>query len=335
MAALRLLVVALALLLPYSQAQNLIGGSSTIADYTKALITSFNKNPGPSFPGTYESTNSQLGINKFKSGQFLVGVSIRPFDAADEAGAAAKLTIPFAILTVSPFSSQATAANFALSPSQVANILLGKTTSWSQLPGSGLKGPITFVGRSDEAAVTSLVLDYLRAALGASWPAKFTGEGPFKFGAPKAIYVKGAAAVGSTIKSTPGSFGFQQSGIGFNVYGLKEILLKNRAGKPVGLYKAPKADVYAAIPVSPPSFKGPWTQKYVWKAGPQTYPIVTFAYAFFKPSYSSTYGSVVKSFGVYILRPGQNIANSFNFFNLSQAKYLTPATSAIKSIVVK
>ena len=64
-----------------------------------------------------------------------------------------------AVLTLSLFTG--TGATFSITGKQVASILLGATTDWSQISGSGLSGTIVFVTRSDNSGTTAVFSQFL------------------------------------------------------------------------------------------------------------------------------------------------------------------------------
>ena len=72
------------------------------------------------------------------------------------------MTIPVfnqAVATFSLFTG--TGATFSITGKQVADILLGTTTDWSQISGSGLSGTIVFVTRSDNSGTTAVFSQFL------------------------------------------------------------------------------------------------------------------------------------------------------------------------------
>ena len=151
------------------------------------------------------------------------------------------MTIPVsnqAVLTLSLFTG--TGATFSITGKQVAAILLGAITDWSQVSGSGLSGTIVFVTRSDNSGTTAVFSQFLAVSIRKhtgkhieidvtlyktlwnwlsscslrDWPLlfwwvqatnpgwKYIGEGPFTYPNKNVVYAKGSSAVLAGLKSS-------------------------------------------------------------------------------------------------------------------------------------
>eukprot|EP00897_Mesotaenium_endlicherianum_P005776 jgi/Mesen1/5226/ME000026S04527 len=326
--AMLLLLVSLLALSQCSVFAEFIGGGSSAAPLENQVINSINARYKAGI-AAYKNTNSKDGRLGAKSGKYQVGVSITPLTAAERSGFN-HFTIPQALVTVSFVSNK---AGLRLSAAQIVAIYNGKILKWEQVPGSGLRGTIIPVVRKDAAGTTDLITRYLLAAK-VGWAYKNTGEGPFTFGNPNVKYGQGNAGQATIIKANALAFGYAQSGIGVKQFRLQEIAITNAAGKYVKISAG--ADYLAAVPRSPPAPASPvWAgTSLIYVRGPATFPVVSFVYTFYRPSYVSDgkTGGLVVAFGLYTQTPAAQKFSSAFFFYQIPTKYLVANRAALKSI---
>ena len=171
----------------------------------------------------YQSVGSGAGVRQYIAGTVDFGAS----DEAITAAEAAKIKrgvvqIPMVGGTIAVAYNKK-GCSLKLSQKQTVDIFAGRIKDWNQLPNCG-NGPIRVVYRSDGSGTTYAFTNSLDA---------FGGWGPGVAKAvkwPTGVGGKGNEGVAGTIKNTPGSIGYVNTGF-VRANKLQAAAIQNKAGK--------------------------------------------------------------------------------------------------------
>lgn len=229
MANFALFALVLALLGSSTYAQQ-TGGATSMKDLVSQLISDFNKASSASVPA-YSSVGSGKGISGFIDGTFDIGVTDNPLTPAQtlqaKANGIATGTFP---ITLATYSVVTNLGGLSLKACQIADIYLGKATSWEQVKGSKRTGTIIPLMRSTGSGTTEVFTTYLKKAC-PSWPSSFVGIGPFDTGNPNLLKVANSDVMSSTVANDNNAIGYAQTNYGVVKYGNKEVAIENKAKK--------------------------------------------------------------------------------------------------------
>ena len=171
----------------------------------------------------YQSVGSGAGVRQFIAGTVDFGASDEPIKPAEAAKVKRGVVqIPMVGGTIAVAYNKK-GCSLKLSQKQTVDIFAGRIKDWNQLPNCG-NGPIRVVYRSDGSGTTFAFTNSLEtfggwtagAAKAVKWP---TGVGS-----------KGNEGVAGTIKNTPGSIGYVNTGF-IKANKLQAAALQNKAGK--------------------------------------------------------------------------------------------------------
>lgn len=173
----------------------------------------------------YQSVGSGAGVRQFIAGTVDFGATDEPIKAS-EAAQVRRGVIQFPAVggTIAVAFNKADCPRINLTQAQVADIFLGKITTWDQLKCG--KGKITVAHRSDGSGTTFAFTNSL-SAFSSEWKSK-VGEGKsVKW--PVGVGGKGNEGVAGVIQNTPGAIGYlNQSYVRGNI---KAAAVQNKAGK--------------------------------------------------------------------------------------------------------
>ena len=171
----------------------------------------------------YQSIGSGAGIKQFVSGTVDFGASDEPIKPAEASKVKRGVVqIPMVGGTIAVAYNK-TGCSLKLTQKQTVDIFAGRIKDWKQLPNCG-NGPIRVVHRSDASGTTFAFTNSLEAfggwtygvAKSVNWP---TG-----------VASKGNEGVAGTIKNTPGSIGYVNTGF-VRANKLQAAAIQNKAGK--------------------------------------------------------------------------------------------------------
>ena len=182
-------------------------------DYSKVSGTRVN----------YASVGSGAGVRQFIAGTVNFGASDEPIKASEAAKVKRGVVqIPMVGGTIAVAYNKK-GCSLKLSQKQTVDIFAGRIKDWNQLPNCG-NGPIRVVYRSDGSGTTFAFTNSLEAFGG--WTAGAAKAVKW----PTGIGSKGNEGVSGTIKNTPGSIGYVNTGF-VKANKLQVAAIQNKAGK--------------------------------------------------------------------------------------------------------
>ena len=173
----------------------------------------------------YQSVGSGAGVRQFIAGTVDFGASDEAISAADR-GKVSRGVVQFPAVggTIAVAYNKADCPRLQLTQRQVADIFLGKITTWEQLKCG--KGRITVAHRSDGSGTTFAFTNSL-SAFSPEWKSR-VGEGKaVKW--PVGVGGKGNEGVAGVIQNTPGAIGYVNQA--FVKGKIRAAALQNRAGR--------------------------------------------------------------------------------------------------------
>ena len=171
----------------------------------------------------YQSVGSGAGVRQFIAGTVNFGASDEPIKASEiKQVKRGVVQIPMVGGTIA-IAYNKKGCTLKLTQKQTVDIFAGRIKDWNQLPNCG-NGPIRTVYRSDGSGTTFAFTNSLDAFGG--WTA---GVGKaVKW--PTGIGSKGNEGVSGTIRNTPGSIGYVNTGF-VKANRLQAAAIQNKAGK--------------------------------------------------------------------------------------------------------
>ena len=153
------------------------------------------------------------------------------------------------------------------------------------------------------------------------------------------VTVQGSGGMSASLRATPFSIGYIDSGHGHND-GLSEVMLKNAAGTWLSSQTAGTAGIQGAVPASLPAADGNWEAlNLINQAGANTWPIVATSYMLVHQDQTASgqNGQLLKAYLRYTMDStaggGQSLAATYNFVAVSDA-LVQQNVAAINSITV-
>ena len=171
----------------------------------------------------YQSVGSGAGVRQFIAGTVNFGASDEAISAADAAKVKRGVVqIPMVGGTIAVAYNKK-GCNLKLTQKQTVDIFAGRINDWKQLPNCG-NGPIRVVYRSDGSGTTYAFTNSLKAF--GSWTAGASKTVKW----PTGVGSKGNEGVAGTIRNTPGSIGYVNTGF-IKANKLQAAAIQNKAGK--------------------------------------------------------------------------------------------------------
>jgi phosphate transport system substrate-binding protein len=171
----------------------------------------------------YQSVGSGAGVRQFIAGTVNFGASDEPISTAEASKVKRGVVqIPMVGGTIAVAYNKK-GCNLKLTQKQTVDIFAGRIKDWKQLPNCG-NGPIRVVYRSDGSGTTYAFTNSLDAFGGWTAGASKTVKWPTGVGS------KGNEGVAGTIRQTPGSIGYVNTGF-VKANKLQAAAIQNKAGK--------------------------------------------------------------------------------------------------------
>jgi len=171
----------------------------------------------------YQSVGSGAGVRQFIAGTVDFAASDEPIKESEAKKVKRGVVqIPMVGGTIAVAYNKP-GCTLKLTQKQVVDIFQGEIKDWKQLPNCG-NGPIRVVHRSDGSGTTFAFTNSLNA-FDASW--KSVGK---SVSWPVGVGGKGNEGVAGTIRNTPGSIGYVNTGF-VKVNKLQAAAIRNKAGK--------------------------------------------------------------------------------------------------------
>ncbi len=260
----------------------------------------------------YQSIGSGGGIRQFTARTVDFGASDGPMNDQQVSALDGKaLHIPTVLGAVVPVFNVEGVSDLKLSGEVIADIFLGKITSWNDPAitalNEGVKVPneqITVVHRADGSGTSYCFTDYL-SKVSSDWKSK-VGKGT-SVNWPVGLGGKGNEGVAGLVKQTKNSIGYVEL-----IYALQNNIsyaaVKNKAGK---FLKATIEGVSAAAATvdMPADFRVSITDA----PGEDAYPISTFTWLLVYQNNPEQTGSVLRDFLGWMLEAGQKMAPELGY----------------------
>jgi phosphate transport system substrate-binding protein len=295
----------------------LVGAGSTFVFPLMAQwIQDYSKKQGVTI--TYGPIGSGGGIQQVANRTVDFGASDAPMTSDQFAACEGCLQIPWALGGTSiPYNLPAAPKHLKLTGEVLADIYLGKLTSWNDPAiarlNPGVKLPalrITPIYRSDSSGTTYNFTDYL-ARVSAGWKSKVGTGTSVSF--PIGVGGKGSSGVTATLTRTEGGITYVDAAYSIQ-NGFAYAALRNRAGNfvlPDTSAVAAAAAAVQTIPadnaisiVDPPA------------SAADAYPLSTFTYAIAPEK--SPKADLLRPFFTYAVTDGQQFAPALEFAKLPQ-----------------
>jgi phosphate transport system substrate-binding protein len=275
---------------------------------------------GKSHPGVqinYQSIGSGGGIRQVLAGTVDFGASDGPM--SDEQLKEAKipiLHIPTVLGAVVIAYNVPGAGELKFSPDTIANICLGKITSWNDAaiakdnPGAKLPGtPIVLVHRSDGSGTNYIFTDYLSKISG-EWKDRVGKGTSVKW--PVGLGAKGNEGVAGMIRQMEGAFGYVEL-----IYAIQNKIpyatVKNSAGEFVKASLESTTAAAASVKNMPADFRVSITNP----PGKDAYPIASFTWLLIPSRFQdATKGKTVVDFLNWMLDQGEPMATQLDYAQL-------------------
>jgi ABC-type phosphate transport system substrate-binding protein len=247
--------------------------------------------------------------------------------------------VPFVLGGISIFHSIPTGEQVDLDACLLARIFKLNITTWDDEEiiafGSNSKIASVLAGKKIKvvrrvfgSSSTSITTGYLRKTCPQVWTSELTGKGdadkvtlePTKapFWPAGTIKAQGSDGVADYLEANDFAIGYIDSGHGVKL-GLKEVALRNRAGKILTSQTASLGDVaeFASLPVK---MEDDWSKiSLLDQGGENTWPLMAFSYLYIRTDMSAMgeAGGLVKALTFFLLsNEGQALLGEFGFAEL-------------------
>jgi phosphate transport system substrate-binding protein len=268
----------------------------------------------------YQSVGSGAGVRQFVAGSVDFGATDAPIKSS-QAAKVSRGVVQFPAVggTIAVAYNKADCPKLNLSQKQLADIFLGKITSWDQLKCG--KGKITVAHRSDGSGTTFAFTNSL-SAFSSEWKSK-VGEGKsVKW--PVGVGGKGNEGVAGVIGNTPGAIGYLNQAY---VKGkIRAAAVQNKAGKFVMPTLAGGAAALNNIKLDS-NLAGEDPNP----AGAASYPISTLTWILAYEKGNGAKAGDIRKAMLYLLGPGQNLADNLGYVPL-KGSVLQQAKKAVARI---
>ena len=314
---------------PVANAQTLINGagatfpyplySKWFAEYQKvAKDVSIN----------YQSIGSGGGVRLFQERTVDFGASDSPMNAEQIAkNPEPALHIPTALgAVVATYNLPGVDGNLQLTPDVLADIFLGKLTSWDDAriqkdnPKAKLpKTPIMIVHRADGSGTTGIFTDYL-SKVSPAWQKQVGAGSAVKW--PVGLGGKGNEGVTALVKQTPGTIGYVEL-----IYAKSNNLAYAAIQNNAKVFVLPSVEsVTAAASESLASIPDDFRVSITNAAGKDSYPISSFTYILVYQNQPTGKGEKLVAFLRWAIKEGQLMSGPLHYAQLPSS--LVPKISA-------
>jgi phosphate transport system substrate-binding protein len=292
----------------------LVGAGSTfVFPLVAKWIPDYSKTHGVTI--TYGPIGSGGGIQQITNRTVDFGASDAPLSPDQQKSCKGCLQIPWAVAGTSiPYNVPGAPQHLKLSGTVLADIFLGKVTSWNDPaiarlnPGAKLPSTkVTPIYRTDSSGTTYNLTDYL-ARVSPEWKSKVGTGTSVNF--PAGTGGKGSSGVAAALSRAKGGITYIDAAYSIQ-NGFSYAALQNRAGKFVLPDRAAVAAAAATVTTVPPdnavSIVDP-------PASAAAYPLSTFTYAIVPQK--SGKADLLKPFLLYAIGPGQHFGAELEFAQL-------------------
>ena len=251
----------------------------------------------------YQAIGSGAGIRQVTSGTVDFGASDGPM--TDEQIASSKVKIqhvPTVLGAVVPiYNLQGVGSGLKFSPDVLADIYLGKITSWNDAriakdnPGAKLPSTEIFVvHRSDGSGTSYIFTDYL-SKVSADWKSG-PGTGT-AISWPRGLGAKNNQGVAGMVRQTPGAIGYVEL-----IYALQNKIETGLVRNPAGVFQKATIDSVTAAAASMKQMPADYRVSITNAPGRDAYPISSFTWLLIpNPAPDATKGKVIKDFLTWML----------------------------------
>ncbi|MFM7652911.1 MAG: phosphate ABC transporter substrate-binding protein PstS [Vulcanococcus sp.] len=268
----------------------------------------------------YQSVGSGAGVRQFVAGTVDFGATDEPIKDA-EAAKVKRGVVQFPAVggTIAIAYNKADCKGLKLTQKQVADIFLGKISSWDQLKCG--KGKLNVAHRSDGSGTTFAFTNSL-SSFSPEWKSK-VGEGKsVKW--PVGVGGKGNEGVAGVISNTPGAIGYLSTA--YVKGSIKAAALQNKAGNFVlpnlagGSAALNSIQLNAELAGEDPN-----------PAGAKSYPISTLTWILAYEKGNGSKAGAIRKAMLHLLGPAQNQADDLGFVPL-RGDILKKAKAAVARI---
>jgi len=302
----------------WGQSLNGAGATFPYPIYSKWFSEYRKAHPGVEI--NYQSIGSGGGIRQVLAGTVDFGASDGPM--SDEQLKEAKVPI-FHIPTVLgavviAYHAPGVESELKFSPDTIANICLGKVTSWNDAaiakdnPGAKLPNtPIVLVHRSDGSGTNYIFTDYL-SKISTEWKDKAGKGTSVKW--PIGLGAKGNEGVAGMIRQMDGAFGYVEL-----IYAIQNKIpyatVKNSAGDFVKASLESTTAAAASVKDIPADFRVSITNP----PGKNAYPIASFTWLLIPSRFAdATKGKTIVDFLNWMLDQGEPMATQLDYAQLPE-----------------
>ena len=329
-AAALLAVAATGLTTTASAAGSLTGaGSTLVAPLMQQWANDYKSKTGTEI--TYGAVGSGAGIQQITARSVDFGASDAPLKPSQASACNNCVQIPWGLTAVTVPYNLPGITGLKLSPAVLANIYLGKISSWDNAaikklnPGKSLPSShITVAFRSDGSGDTYAFTNYLWK-VSPEWKSK-VGIYATSVNFPVGVGGRGNDGVAAVISSTPGAIGYISASYAIS-HNMNVAAVQNAAGKfnfPNLKNISEAAKTIRKIPASNEMHIVSPSAKY-----PKAYPICTFTYAIIPKG--SDKKSDLAAFVKYAIGDGQKFGAALDFAPLPTS-VRNAATRAVNSL---
>ncbi len=305
-------------------------GSTLVAPLMSKWQSDYSKSSGNTV--TYGAIGSGGGIDQITARTVDFGASDAPLSPDQFSAAKGVEQIPWALSgTVPAYNVSGAPSNLKLSGPVIADIYLGKITTWDDPaiaklnPGATLPSTkITPVYRSDGSGDTYAFTNYL-STISPEWKSKVGTSTEVKF--PTGVGNDGNDGVSAAISQTDGSIGY----VGL-AYALSNKLAMPNVENSAGNFPVPGVDSVkaAAAAVSTINKDNSISLADLPASAKDAYPISTYTYVIVP--LSSSKAEALKKFITYAIGPGQQFGPDLDFAPLP-AQVVAADKKAIATIL--
>jgi phosphate transport system substrate-binding protein len=261
----------------------IVGAGSTFdfPFFSRAFFQYHNDHPDTSI--NYQSIGSGGGIQQFTARTVDFGATDVPLNpkelkaAVDANGPVVQIPVTLGGVAMA-YNVPGGPSHLRLSASVLANMFLGKITSWNDSaitslnPGANIPNlPIVIVHRADGSGTTYLFTDYL-SHVSAQWKSQIGTGKSVTWPAASSVGMKGTEGVAGQIQNTPGSIGYIEL-----AYALENDIAFAAIQNSAGNFVLPSLDSVRAAAAHKPDVS-PDNYSIVNQSGAESYPICGYSW---------------------------------------------------------
>ena len=262
---------------------SIVGAGSTfdLPFFSRAFYQYHSDHPDTTV--NYQSIGSGGGIQQFTARTVDFGATDVPLNpkelkaAVDANGPVVQIPVTLGGVAMA-YNVPGAPAHLHLSASVLANMFLGKITTWNDSaitslnPGANIPNlPIVIVHRADGSGTTYLFTDYL-SHVSPQWKSQIGTAKSVTWPAASSVGMKGTEGVAGQIQNTPGSIGYIEL-----AYALENDIAYAAIQNSAGNYVLPTLDTVRAAAARKPDVS-PDNASIVDQSGSDSYPICGYSW---------------------------------------------------------